>query len=53
MTSVTSLGKLHPVVDIIFTEPHVKELAAAVNMDPEVIASGKKPKKLGAGLLFV
>ena len=52
-SSVPDLGKLHPVVDILFREPHVKEVAAAVNADPEVIASGKKPKKLGAGLFFV
>lgn len=51
--SISGLGKLHPVVDIILSEPHVKELAAAVHTDPEILALGKKPKKLGAGLFFV
>ena len=30
-----------------------KQLAAAMNLDLEVVASGKRPKKLGAGLFFV
>jgi len=30
-----------------------KQLAAAINPDPEVMASNRRPKKLGAGLFFV
>ena len=50
---VASLGDLHPVVKLVFTEPHVKKLAAAINMEADAMTSGKRPKKLGAGLFFV
>lgn len=54
IVKVGDSADLHPVVDLVFKQPHVRELAAAVNLESEAFAVGKKrPKKLGAGLLFV
>lgn len=52
IAEASKLDNLHPVVDILFTDPSRKKLAAAMNLDPEVVALGRHPKKLGAGLFF-
>lgn len=52
-TDVASLSNQHPVVKILFSEPHVKQLAAATFLDPDDSSPGRKIEKLGAGLFFV